>query len=199
MDSDILPRVLHTLLSMLRKRGYSVPPQREMPTNKHGLVMREKLSFTAEKEDEDTVRVHFVDEPKIMSKDVEVASEKALKLGSRHVIIVAETVVMVHINKQIATQVNKHDMQVEVFSFADLMMDITEHELVPPHIMLSEQEKQEVLRRFCTSESKIPKLLQTDPVAKFYNMQPGQMVKIIRKSPTRDSAEYYRVVVQNVN
>ncbi len=198
MDRKILPRVLHTVRCMLQKRGYVVPEQREIPLNKHGLVVREKLSFIAQKQDDEDVslRVHFIDDSKLMSRDIEAACDKTTKSGTKHVIIVAEIVVMSHINNQIRTQTSKNGMHLEIFSFAELMIDITEHELVPKHIVLSEEEKLAVLKRFCTTEAKMPKIKQNDPMAKFYNMQPGQMVQILRKSPTSGSSEYYRVVEQ---
>lgn len=38
-------------------------------------------------------------------------------------------------------------VKIEVFKEAELLVDITEHELVPEHVVLTQEQKQEVLSR----------------------------------------------------
>ncbi|MGP3668142.1 MAG: DNA-directed RNA polymerase subunit H [Candidatus Bathyarchaeota archaeon] len=72
--------------------------------------------------------------------------------------------------------------------------DIFEHELVPKHIILSKEEAEELLKKYRIKPSQLPKIKDTDPAAKALGAKPGDIIKIIRKSPTAGLAEYYRYV-----
>lgn len=75
-------------------------------------------------------------------------------------------------------------------------IDITKHELVPKHIVLSEKEKEELLKKYGITLRQLPRILLSDPVIKALNAKVGDVVKIIRKSETAGESEYYRVVVR---
>ncbi len=75
------------------------------------------------------------------------------------------------------------------------MINILEHELVPKHEVLSKDEKEEVLKRYNTTEDKLPKILSTDPVVKKIGAKPGDLIKITRKSEVAGEVVYYRLVV----
>lgn len=75
-------------------------------------------------------------------------------------------------------------------------VEITKHELVPKHILLSEKEKEELLKKYGITLKQLPRILTSDPVIKLINGQPGDVVKIIRKSPTAGETIYYRVIVK---
>lgn len=75
-------------------------------------------------------------------------------------------------------------------------IDIEKHELVPKHIILNEQEKEEILKSYGITLRQLPRILVSDPVIKLLNGNPGDIVKIIRKSPTAGETVYYRVVIK---
>jgi len=82
----------------------------------------------------------------------------------------------------------------EIFSMKNLMFNITHHEIVPKHIILSQEEIELMLKRFKTTRAQLPKLLTTDPVAKYYGMKAGDVCKIIRQSPMTGESYYYRIL-----
>lgn len=73
--------------------------------------------------------------------------------------------------------------------------DISQHELVPLHIKLTEEEKQKVLDELNISEKQLPAINEKDVMVKKLNAQVGDVIKIIRKSPTMGQSIFYRVVV----
>ncbi len=76
-------------------------------------------------------------------------------------------------------------------------IDILNHELVPKHILLSQQEKEEVMKKFGIRKiGQFPKILNSDPAVQLLKAKSGDLIKIIRKSDTAKESIYYRVVVE---
>ncbi|MEM1658510.1 MAG: DNA-directed RNA polymerase subunit H [Candidatus Jordarchaeales archaeon] len=74
--------------------------------------------------------------------------------------------------------------------------NIFEHELVPKHEVLSEEEKKLLLETFHVKEDQLPKIKDTDPAVKAIGAKPGDIIRIIRKSPTAGGTVFYRYVVK---
>lgn len=81
----------------------------------------------------------------------------------------------------------------QIFQMNKLIINIMQHELVPEHIIIKNDEKQKLLERFdIASFSQLPIILKSDPVAKFIGMRRGDICKIIRPSETSGRYETYR-------
>ena len=74
---------------------------------------------------------------------------------------------------------------------------ILEHELVPKHRVLSPEEAEQVLKKYGTEPQKLPYIHASDPVVKALGAKPGDIIEIIRDSPTAGKAVYYRLVVKS--
>jgi len=74
--------------------------------------------------------------------------------------------------------------------------DILKHELVPEHSILNENEKKELFEKLKITAGQLPKILTNDSVVKAIGAKEGDVLKIIRKSPTAGKSIYYRVVVK---
>lgn len=77
-----------------------------------------------------------------------------------------------------------------------LQFNILEHQLVPKHILLKENEVNEIMQKYnITNKIQFPDISRFDPVARAICLRPGDVCQIIRSSKTSIVANYYRVCI----
>jgi DNA-directed RNA polymerase subunit H (RpoH/RPB5) len=82
---------------------------------------------------------------------------------------------------------------VNVISMKRLQYNILNHDLVPPHIVLSKEDAMEVRRKFnIMNDKQMPNLSRFSPVSQLIGIRPGDICKIIRPSKTAITTEFYR-------
>jgi DNA-directed RNA polymerase I, II, and III subunit RPABC1 len=67
--------------------------------------------------------------------------------------------------------------------------------MVPKHMVISDADKAELLKRYRAKESQLPKIQCEDPIAKYFGVRRGQVMKIIRPSETAGRYVTYRLAV----
>lgn len=88
----------------------------------------------------------------------------------------------------------KDNIYLSVINIKRLQFNILKHELVPKHIVLSEDEKIEFKNKYNISkDTEIPDIGYLSPVCQVLGVRPGDICKIIRPSRTSISSEYYRI------
>lgn len=78
-----------------------------------------------------------------------------------------------------------------------MAINIEEHELVPEHDVLDEDEVDELLEQYDIDKDQLPKIERNDAALKPLDAEVGDVVKITRDSPTAGTAEYYRLVIES--
>ncbi|MBN2567783.1 DNA-directed RNA polymerase subunit H [Candidatus Woesearchaeota archaeon] len=73
-------------------------------------------------------------------------------------------------------------------------IDVSKHVLVPKHSKVSEREKVEILKRYNISLVQLPKILADDPALQDLDVNPGDVIKIVRQSQTAMESVFYRCV-----
>ncbi len=89
---------------------------------------------------------------------------------------------------------NREGIYVNIIDLHNYLFNVLEHELVPPHEVLSEEEKKEVMKKYNIIKlTQFPEISRFDPVAQAIGLRPTELCKIIRSSPTAIKTEYYRL------
>jgi DNA-directed RNA polymerase subunit H len=97
--------------------------------------------------------------------------------------------------KNLLQQINSNDNRfVNVYDINSYLFNILKHEMVPEHIVLNEEETEEIIKQYYVDDiTKFPNISRFDPVALAIGLRPKQMVKIKRSSPTAIETLYYRI------
>ncbi|UCE29932.1 MAG: DNA-directed RNA polymerase subunit H [Candidatus Bathyarchaeota archaeon] len=75
--------------------------------------------------------------------------------------------------------------------------NIFKHKLVPIHEILTPEEKEQLLAEYRIQPYQLPRIRASDPAAKAIGASPGEIVRIIRESPTAGKYTGYRYVVED--
>ena len=159
------------------------------------------LSISCQKEgDEEKIAemggkaiVFFPREDKVTAQSIAKFMTKLNESNVYHCIIIVKGVLTPQALK--AKDEFTSVMQFEIFHEQELYVDITEHELVPPHSIMTDEQKKELLKRYRIKETQLPKIRRDDAVARYMGLRAGQVVKIVRASETAGRYVTYRVCV----
>ncbi|MBI1972777.1 DNA-directed RNA polymerase subunit H [Candidatus Woesearchaeota archaeon] len=69
-----------------------------------------------------------------------------------------------------------------------------DHCLVPKHILLTKEEAQALFQKYNITPSQMPMISVKDQAIKNLHIEVGDVIKIIRNSPTEKDAVFYRIV-----
>lgn len=95
--------------------------------------------------------------------------------------------------KKPTKKVSKKDSK--IVSKKKQAFDIRTHILVPKHRKMKEKEVESLLKKYNIKKQNLPKINKIDVALQDIDAVPGDVIEIIRKSPTAGEVKYYRVVV----
>jgi DNA-directed RNA polymerase I, II, and III subunit RPABC1 len=151
--------VFKTICEMLEQRGYEVDDSEENFTATCGTKR---------------VVVFYNDAPKVNNERIQEYITKMRNLSINHAIVVYQDSIT-PVAQKIVTELQ--GMRMELFEAKTLRYNITKHRLVPKHTPLTKTETRTFKEKYGV---KIPVLLTTDPVARFYDFQKGDVIRVER-------------------
>ncbi|KAF5829546.1 RNA polymerase Rpb5, C-terminal domain-containing protein [Dunaliella salina] len=177
-------RIRHTCLQMLKDRGYLVSME-ELNLTKD--MFRERYGENPRKDDL-TILVPRQDDP----TEQVVAERMKAETVSRAIMVISSN--LTPFAKQCLADLMPK-LHIEQFTENELLVNITEHVLVPEHRILNKEEKQTLLDRYKVKDTQLPRIQHSDPVARYFGLQRGQVVRIVRPSETAGRYVTYRFCV----
>lgn len=199
-EASKLFRVRKTCLKMLSKRGYVVDESdihisADEFRSKFGEdPSRESLTILVERTDDpsDQLYVFFPQDDKVGVAPLKTYCSRMKEQSVfRGIVVVKEN--LTPSARQAVKEMTVHGYRMEYFRDAELLVDITEHRLVPEHTILTAQQKQELLERYRLKPTQLPRIQVSDPVARYLGLQVHQVVKICRPSETAGRYITYRI------
>ena len=80
----------------------------------------------------------------------------------------------------------------------EVRFNVLNHVNVPLHVILPDDEVKDLLKRYNIVREMLPKIRNNDPACKVIDAKPGNVVKVIRRSPTAGTAVAYRLVIEAI-
>jgi len=205
MDKDITLKILYkswkTLMKMVEARKFIVEEKQKKMNfdefkEKYENKTINEIFYKKDDNNKEIMRLYieyFMD-PKINAKHFDDFLDNMNKIEGKSsgIIVVLANLTPQAKQKLIELNIKK---PIQCFNINELMINVTEHADVPKHILIDEKEKKSLLEKYRIKESQLPKILINDPVAKFYGLRKGDVVKIIRNSENAGKYVTYRVTI----
>ena len=187
-----------TILKILKKRGYIVDTN-NINKDYNTFVQfnlnnntRSSLNEIFEKVDNPNEKIYifFPDDDKLGVKTirnyVDVMKEHDV---TNSIILVKDSI------SPFAKQALKEfdGVNMNYFTETETQYDITEHKYQPKFALLTTTEKQNLLKKYNLTDGKLPIINMDDPIARYYGLLEGDIIKIIRSSETAGRYITYRV------
>jgi len=202
-DIARLFRVRKTALKMLVDRGFIVVKEELDQTldsfkNQYGTdsKMRDNLTITVPRVNDPNSKmmVFFGNSQKLGVEELRGFGGRMEANSAKHAVIIYPG----NPTSRLLDVINKTNsdgkLNYQIFSEKELLVNITEHILVPQHIPLTPEQVKELLKRYKLKSSQLPRIQVSDPIARYYGLARGQVVKIIRQSETAGKYVTYRTV-----
>ncbi|GAA6015002.1 hypothetical protein JCM10207_008699 [Rhodosporidiobolus poonsookiae] len=194
-------RVSRTVHELVNDRGYAIAEDelkmslddfKQMYAAGGTAIDKAKINFSAvQKEGEGSIFVFYSEETsvgiKTMRKFIDILESQKIQRG----ILIYKTSMTPSANKVITAMAQQ--FTIEAFQEAELLVNITHHELVPLHEVMTAEQKKTLLQKYRLKDTQLPRIQLHDPVARYYGLKRGQVVKITRPSETAGRYVSYRL------
>ena len=205
--STYLNKTRCILTEMLEYRGYDISNISPFTTFT-GTDKLDKLSINLSKNGKELIQVHYevestrTNHKKLTKRIEDIISklESPEKSKDLTIIFLVRDGMTPSVKEAIRLLSEKYGVFIQIFPIRNLMYNCTKHKSVPQHIRITKTEYEVYLQDFLDSLhiqslENLPKIFDTDPVAMFIGLRPGEMCKIIRPSMSAGEHIVYRYCV----
>jgi DNA-directed RNA polymerase I, II, and III subunit RPABC1 len=83
---------------------------------------------------------------------------------------------------------------IEIFLVEQLLSNLLDHVIQPKFELLTPDEMKKVREEYNMNDKQIQHMLKSDPITQYFNLKRGDIIRVIRHSPTSLKVPAYRVV-----
>lgn len=197
-ESLRLFKIRKTVIKMIEDRGYTDHSESQIENIeefKSKINTRESMSILAANPfTNQSIYIEFCGKEKLGVEQIKEFGARIFRQEIYNGVLVIKGSVTT-LCKQAISEFAEAGTYIEIFEEKELIVNITEHELVPKHVILNNDEKTALLSKYRLKENQLPKILLIDPIAKYLGLRRTQVVKIIRPSETAGKYITYRIAV----
>lgn len=178
--------ICKNILHMFIERKLIDPNKLNDIYNKLIKNINEVTTFEVKLLNDKTLLVNFIDFKITSLKKIDNI-DKLINDGKHKVFVIVD------IQRKIWEELINYN--IEVFYNYELMHNLIDHDLVPEHSVLSEEEKEELFKSYICNRKQLPKILLYDRVSRYYNVKVNDVFRIKRKNLSSGNSIYYRIVI----
>ena len=189
-----------TILALLKEQGYDVSNYENQSINQVSAMHKEKqLDMLVESETGKKAYVKYHLAKTLSATNVYNYIDDLINIDevlqkSDDIIIIMKDEPTDSLVKALKNIWKQDSIFVTVHATKRLLFNILNHELVPPHRIMNEEETEAFKDKFqITDLTMIPDIGRFSPVALAIGMRPGQVCEIMRASNTAIQVPFYRV------
>lgn len=178
-----MEKVQNTLFEMItdRKYDYSSYNKKELEN-----YVKSNLDYL--------VGFYIFDELKVGVKSIKDILDVVFEKDLKHIVCIYKNEITTFARQYLEQVCWENKIKLEQFSFRDLTFNVTKHELVPHHEIISTQEVYALLSTFKIKIKNLPLISVNDPVVKYLGANKNDVIKIYRKDNDVLNSIYYRKV-----
>ena len=199
------------LLEILDNTGYDATDYQLFDMNElYSMIQNEQIDFHLKKKDQTNkcknVQVHFYE---MLGKTTKALRDKNVDELIEHYYYIQNVltendrlIIIVNddpndtLTQYLKQQWEKNKLLVNIISLKRLQFNILNHHIVPPHRILSDEEKDALMEQYNIREMKqMPEISRFDPVSQAMGIRPDDVCEIIRPSKHVIQTKYYRACV----
>ena len=189
------------LLEILSIRGFNISAHNNFSENEIRVMFTEKqLDFELENNEKDKkVFVKYLITTKIRNNSLRnyindfMESNPEIVAENTDIIVILKDKPNDSLLKVVDDFYNESNIYINLFYIKSLMFNILNHEYVPDHKIISEEDFKEVKHNYnINSRLQLPIISRHDAVSTVLGIRPGNVVKITRPSQTSGQYTSYR-------
>jgi len=190
-EEERLQTILHNLLLMLSRRIFIKDGEKKQLITMEGaekrIVDKGYNIYTLETDNYDNYAMIIIFQKITAIGKQSIVSDFFKDYSNFKKILVASD----YNNKTLSSVLQNHS---QIFRESTMMIDIISNEIQPKFELLSPEEMKRVKEEYHITDYTIPKLLKTDPVAKYFGLKKGEIIRIVRPSQISGLSISYRIV-----
>lgn len=182
-DNDKFKKAYQILSEMITDRGFIIDNDENSEKSDEIEQADKPYSFKAHNLSNDRLLCFITNDDKLNIQGIKDKISILNRENATRCIIVYKSTITSSAKKSLDTV----NYRFELFALHELQFNVTKHRLVPRHEHVTPSEKDELSKNY---KGKLPILLQTDVISRYYAFEKGDYIRITRKN----GSIVYRIV-----